>query len=138
MADIVNSASSEQQLDTYPLLGALVTPRAFAKVDSRPLQELFGLPTSSVCNVVFIAIDFENIDNIQRDLSQNLDSEVGLVVLDTRDFHSMSPAELILTYNFASGSSDYQERARKKFLFGESVTINQNNMLKSIESLIPP
>jgi hypothetical protein len=138
MADMVDSASSEHQVDTCPLLRVSVTPRAFAKVDSQPLQELFGLTASSVCDVVLIAINFENVANIQRDLSQNLDSEVGLAVLDTRDFGSMSSAGLISTYNFASGSSDYQERARKKFLFGESVAITQNNMLKSIEFLVPP
>lgn len=137
MADIVDSAPSEQA-DTRPLLGASVTPRAFADVDSRPLQQLLGLTTSSVCNIVFIAIDFENIANIQRDLSQNLDSEVGLAILDTRDFDSVPSTKLISTYNFASGSSDYQERARKKFLFGESIAIIQNNMLKSVKSLVPP
>jgi hypothetical protein len=137
MADIVDSAPSEQ-VDTRPLLGASVTPRAFAEVDSRPVQELLGLTTNSVCNFVFVAIDFENIANIQRDLSQNLDSEVGLAILDTRDFDSVPSTELISTYNFASGTSDYQERARKKFLFGESVAITQDNMLKSVKSLVPP
>ncbi len=118
MADVVDSALSEQQVDTCPPLGVSTTPRAFAKAGSRPLQELFGLTTRSVYNVVFIAIDFENIANIQKDLSQNLDSEVGIAVLDTGDFHSMSSAKLISIYNFALGCSDYQERARKKFLFG--------------------
>ena len=36
-------------------------------------------------NVVLIAIDFENISNIQRDLSQNLNGEVGLAILDASD-----------------------------------------------------
>jgi hypothetical protein len=85
---------------------------------------------------VFIAIDFENIPNIQKDLSQNLESEVGVAVLDTEDFPSRSSAELISTYNFASGSSKYQERARKRFLFGKSVAITQKDLLKSIESLV--
>jgi hypothetical protein len=137
MADIVDSTSSEKRVDTRPLLGASVTPRAIAKVDSRPLKELFGLTANSVCNVVFIAIDFENIANIRRDSSHNLDSQVGLAVLDTKDFHSIPSAELISTYNFASGSLDYQRKARKRFLFGESISISQDSMLKSIESLIP-
>src|SRR4051794_36783875 len=98
MADIVDSTSSEKRVDTRPLLGASVTPRAIAKVDSRPLKELFGLTANSVCNVVFIAIDFENIANIRRDSSHNLDSQVGLAVLDTKDFHSIPSAELISTY----------------------------------------
>ena len=49
----------------------------------------------------------------------------------------LSSAELISTYNFASGSLDYQDKDGKKFLFSESVAITQNNMLKSIESLVP-
>lgn len=70
-------------------------------------------------------------------MSQNLDSEVRLAILDTRDFDSMPSTKLISTYSFASGSSAYQERARKKFLFGEPVPITQNGMLK-IMSLVPP
>jgi hypothetical protein len=58
---------------------------------------------------------------------------VGIAILDTRDFNSVPSTELISTYNFASGSSDYQERARKRFRFGESVAITQNNMLKSVK-----
>jgi hypothetical protein len=120
-----------------PSIGSIDYPRAFVKADSRPLQELFGLAARSGCNVMFIAIDFENIANIQEDLSQNVNSEVGVAVLDAEDFYSVSSAELISTYNFASRCSDYQERARKRFLFGESVAITQNDILKSIESLIP-
>jgi len=100
MSDIIGSASSGQQVDTRPLLKASGTPRALAKVELRPFEELFGL-TSSVCNAVLIAIDFENIANIKKDLSQKLDSEIGLAVLDTREIHSVSSTELISTYNFA-------------------------------------
>jgi hypothetical protein len=66
-----------------------------------------------------------------------LDSEVGLVILDARDLDSMSSTKLIATYNFASGSLNYQERATKKFLFGETVALTQNDMLRSIRSLVP-
>ncbi|PQE32075.1 polynucleotidyl transferase protein [Rutstroemia sp. NJR-2017a WRK4] len=116
---------------------ASTTSRAFVKADSRPLQELFGLAAGSACSVVFIAIDFENIPNVQKDLSQNFESEVGVAVLDTEDLSSTSSTELISTYNFATGCSEYQKRARKRFLFGDSVAITQNNLLKSIESLVP-
>jgi len=136
MADIIDSAPNEE-INTRPLLGASGTPEAFAEVDSRPLQELYGLTTNLVCNIVFIAIDFENIANIKKDLSQNLDSEVGLAILDVREFDSVPSTELISTYNFASGSSDYQERARKTFLFGKSIAITQDDMLESVRSLLP-
>ena len=49
----------------------------------------------------------------------------------------ISSTKLIATYNFASGSLNYQERARKRFLFGETVALTQNDMLKSIRSLVP-
>ena len=78
MADIVDSALKEQQVDTRTPLGASTTPRAFAKADLRPVQELFGLTPTSTCNTVFIAIDFENIANIEEDLLHDLDCEVGL------------------------------------------------------------
>jgi hypothetical protein len=113
MATISNPSSSDQ-IDTRLLLGASRL-QAFPEVDSRSSQELFGLTSCSASNVVFIAIDFESIANIQIHLSRNLDSEVGLAVLDTTDFKfdSSVPAELISTYSFALGSSGYQERAEK-------------------------
>ena len=67
-----------------------------------------------------------------------MDSEVGPVILDTRDFDSVLSTKLILIYIFTSESSDYQERARERFLFGESVPITQNDIPKSIMSLMLP
>ena len=136
MTDIIEPALSKQ-IDIRPLLGGSVASHTVAEAESRSLQQLFGLGRTSACNVVFIAIDFENISNIQRDLSQNLDGEVGLAILDARDLDSISSTKLIATYNFASGSLNYQERARKKFLFRETVALTQNDMLKSIKSLVP-
>ena len=96
MANVVDSASSEK-LYTRPLLGASVTPRAFAEVDRRPLLELFGLTTGFNSNIVFVGIEFENFANIKTDLSQNLDSEVRLAILDTKDLDSVPSTELIST-----------------------------------------
>ena len=106
MADIIKPAQSKQ-IDICPLLGGSVAAHTIAEAESRSLQQLFDLSRTSACNVVFIAIDFENISNIQRDLSQNLDSEVGLAILDARDLDSISSTKLITTYNFASGSLNY-------------------------------
>ena len=136
MAGIIKPALSEQ-IDIRPLLAGSVATHTIAEAESRSLQQLFGLGRTSACNIVLIAIDFENISNIQRDLSQNLDSEVGLAILDARDLDSISSTKLIATYNFTSGSLNYQERARKKFLFGETVALTQNDMLKSIRFLVP-
>lgn len=97
MADIVQSATNTQS-DTSPVPGAVILP-AFTQLDSRLLHELFSRTNSSVGNPVFITIDF---DNIQRDLSQNSDSEVGLAILDIRDFDSIPSTKIISTYSFAS------------------------------------
>jgi hypothetical protein len=108
MATISNPSSSDQ-IDTRLLLGASRL-QAFPELDSRSLQELFGLTRCSASNVVFIAIDFESIANIQIHLSRNLDSEVGLAILVRTDFKFDS---FISTYDFALGSSGYQQRAEK-------------------------
>ena len=96
MANVVDSASSEK-LYTRPLPGASVTPWAFAEDDRRPLLEPFGLTTGFNSNIVFVGIDFENLANIKTDLSQNLDSEVRLAILDTKDLDSVPSTELIST-----------------------------------------
>lgn len=128
------------QIDTHLFPGASVSPQAVPEVDSWSLQEFFGLTSSSARDVVLITIDFANLANIKIDLLRNLDSEVGLAILNTKDINldSLSSAKLISTYSFASGSSDYQERAREKFLFGESVALTQNDMLERVKPLIPP
>ena len=66
-----------------------------------------------------------------------MDSEVGLAILDTRDLDRVPSTKLISTYNFASGSPGYQARASKKKLFRKSVAVTQDQMLQSIEALIP-
>lgn len=86
---------------------------------------------------MFIAIDLKNLANFQKDLSKYLESEIGVAVLDSKDLYSVPSAELISTYNFASGCPEYQQRARRKFLFGESVAITQTDMIQNIESLLP-
>ena len=106
------------------------------------LQDLLGVTrrrsiASTLCDAVLIAIDFENITSIKDDLSLNSCGEVGLAILDTTDLMSVGPEKLISTFNFASGSPKYQERASRRFLFVDSVAVGQKDMLRSIESLIP-
>ena len=60
------------------------------------LQEFLRLtlepPTSKgLDDVTFIAIDFEHLGNIKQQSAQDLDSQVGVVVLDTKDLISSPP-----------------------------------------------
>jgi hypothetical protein len=116
---------------------------AVAKNGLRILQHFLGLvadPTlPSSQDAVFIAIDFESLHNIKDDLSLDLDCQLGLAILDTRDFENVAALERIIsTHNFATGSSKYCDKASKKFLFGKSDRIHQMDMLRHINSLIPP
>lgn len=86
---------------------------------------------------MFVAIDFENIWNIEADLSSNLISQVGLATLDTREIGSSKPAKLISTYNFATGPTVYCPKVRKKFQFGQTSIISQEQMRTKIKSCIP-
>jgi hypothetical protein len=107
------------------------------------LQELLGLGPADLSDplgihdAVLIAIDFEQLGNIRQDDSLNLDSQVGLAILNVRDIMSLNPSEIISTFQFASGSPGYCERTSKKFLFGNCTSIKQKDMLNSIKSLIP-
>jgi hypothetical protein len=56
-----------------------------AKNGARLLQECLGLLDGhtrllGLEDVVLIAIDFENIENLKEDVSTNLDSQVGLAI----------------------------------------------------------
>ncbi len=104
------------------------------------LQQSLGLEPSESRgsdDIVFVAIDFENLRNLQQDLSQNQDSQVGIAILDTRDLISSPPRDAISTYNFVTGSPSYCAATAKKYLFGETITIHQRNILFNLDSLVP-
>ena len=69
-----------------------------------------------------------------------LDSEVGLANLDAKknfDFCTVLSTKLMLLYSFVfSRHFDYQEPARKVLVRGVSFVLSQNNVLKSITSLV--
>ena len=113
-----------------------------AKNDVQLLHTCFRFvpaPTSSegsFDDVVFIAIDFENPTRINRDSSQNLSCQAGVAILDTRNLVSSSPQTAISVFNFVVGSPSYYLKNKRKFHFGEAVTINRNEMSQNIEALI--
>jgi hypothetical protein len=119
----------------------MTQPPAIAKEGARLLQEYLGFvkhhSSPLALDVVFIAIDFENIENLKEDVSMNLDSQVGLAILDTKKLDSLPLHRAILVHNFSTGSSPYCAKASRKFLFGKSLTISRKSMLGHIESLIP-
>jgi hypothetical protein len=82
------------------------------------LQAFLGLTphpaiSDDLRDVIFVAIDFENLGNIKQDSAQNLDSQVGIAILDTRILASSQLEKTILTYSFATGSTRYCTAATK-------------------------
>ncbi|RYP08624.1 hypothetical protein DL764_001752 [Monosporascus ibericus] len=104
------------------------------------LLGLFGLSVNSLgqtnwSDAVLVAIDFENIGSTKDDLDLNF--QAGLAILDLSQASSCPSERLIKTYNVASGSSAYCDRAVKKFLFGKTKAVHKRDMLAQIESCIP-
>lgn len=88
--------------------------------------QILGLsdePHSSYHDPVLIAIDFEGISYIGKVSTRELDTQVGLAILDTRDVITLPRNKTISTYNFVTDSREYYHRARLKFLFGKPTHI---------------
>ena len=79
----------------------------------------------------------EYLSNLKQDSSQNLNSQVGVAILDSRDLISSSPQTAISTYNFVTGSPSYCAATTKEFLFDKTITIHQRDILSNLESLVP-
>jgi CRISPR/Cas system endoribonuclease Cas6 (RAMP superfamily) len=82
------------------------------------LHEIFRLADDSsrlsrLSDVILIAIDFENINNIKSGFSQTNNCEVGLANFDTKEINQLSPDSLISTFNFATGSPSYLAKVPK-------------------------
>lgn len=86
---------------------------------------------------IFISIDMEYLSNLKQDSSQNLNSQVGVAILDSRHLISSPPRTAISTYNFVTGSPSYCAATTKKFLFDKTVAIHQRDILSNLESLLP-
>ena len=103
-------------------------------------QESLGLKPSKspvLDKPVFIAIDLEYLSNFKQDSSQNLNSQVGVAILDSRSLISSPPQTAISTYNFVTGSTSYCAATAKKYLFDKTITIHQRDILFNLESFIP-
>ena len=65
---------------------------------------------------------FEHLRSIKQDSTQDLNSQVGLAVLDIKD-PVLSPPQIAISmykYSFVTGSPSYCANAAKKFLFGKT------------------
>ena len=104
------------------------------------LQESLGLKPSesqALDKPIFITIDLEYLSNLKQDSSQNLNSQVGVAILDSRDLISSPPQSAISTYHFVTGSPSYCAATTKKYLFDKTITIHRRDILSNLESLVP-
>ena len=111
------------------------------------LLEVLGLShsnsrSSTLNDVIIIAIDFEYIQTIKSGFAQKTDSQVGFAILDTKDLRQIQSevpeqTQLISTFNFVTGSSSYVTKVSNKFLFGKTITIPSSSMAHIIQSRIP-
>ncbi len=104
------------------------------------LQESLGLKPSEsqfLDKPVFIAIDLEYLSNLKQDSSQNLNSQVGIAILDSRNLISSPPRTAISTYNFVTGSPSYCAATTRNYLFSKTIIIQQRDILSNLESLVP-
>jgi hypothetical protein len=116
-------------------------PLAMTPKDISPLiYDCLGLVVSestSLHDAVLISVDFENINDLASPTqSKTASRQMGVAILDTRELQA-SFCDIIATYNFASGPSQYLTAARGKFIFGETITVKQQDLIASLQSLIP-
>lgn len=99
------------------------------------------LPNTSMKDVVFLSFDTENIRPGELPLVKQF--QAGISTLDTRDLQdllsSRSPVttqenNLLRTQNFCVGPSEYCSKATRRFLFGQSETVNPDEIKEKIES----
>lgn len=134
--DRPNSPNKVQSTDE--LLGSNEAPK-ISRNNLQALLWVLGLSTPLPrCESVLVGIDFENISNIKDD-PVGRDYQVGLAVLDLKHLASSAtpPQKLISTYNFVTGSSKYCQKAKRKYLFGETLIVSHANMLANIQNCIP-
>lgn len=109
-----------QTVEHHPPSGSYRRP-TIAKTSLQNLIRLLGILSGSRQNdagdAILVAIDFENTSNITDDLSRNLESQVGIATVDTRDIWTQRPDRLIKTFNYATGSQSYTQKASRRFLF---------------------
>lgn len=95
-----------------------------ATADLLQLQNYLGLvaPSPVKEDTVFIAVDVENGQNILRETPRlDLRAQIGIAVLDTRDFHHhpLQLEDLISTQELVMGAPVYLHNDQHSFIFGD-------------------
>lgn len=101
------------------------------------LQKCLGFIGDGPRDMVFIAIDFEHLENIQSNPCQDLDYQVGIAILDTRRLISNDLEDTIQTYNLVTGSPSYCAYTARRFLFGKTIQIDRADLISDLNMLIP-
>jgi len=105
--------------------------------DVLQLQLCLGLSSlhkdSKCTDVLFIAIDFENLHRFAASFSDpNYKGQLGISIFDTRDEH---PA--LKTYDYSTGTdSNYHCRARNRYLFGRTEEKKQWEFAEILEGFM--
>ena len=101
------------------------------------LQKYLGLTDlpidSQINDVVFTAVDFEDIMNCFRKRGK---CQAGIAILDTRDFVSQVQTPGISTFNFVVGPAPYYKCCNRRFLFGKTLKIENKDIRQNLEALI--
>ncbi|KAL2213990.1 hypothetical protein CC79DRAFT_1362770 [Sarocladium strictum] len=107
------------------------------------LHAILGLGSTgpaSAHDAVTISIDFENIEGLATPATNKPPSgQMGLAILDTRDLYASSgdDNDIIASHNFAFGPPEYLATAQKRFIFGDTSVVKQENLAMSLQSLVP-
>jgi hypothetical protein len=125
------SVYQDEQLLQYFLGLPVNQPLALSK-------ECRELPNTSMKDVVFLSLDTENISAGQIPLATQF--QVGISILDTRAIQnplvSIQEDNLLRTQNYCVGPTGYCSKAARRFLFGQSETVNPDQIKEKIESLV--
>lgn len=102
--------------------------------------QILGLsdePHSSYHDPVLIAIDIEGISAIGKVSTRELNTQVGLAILDITNVITLPRKRTVSTYNFVTGSREYYHKAQLRFLFGKPTHILIQDMFTNIQRCIP-
>lgn len=110
-----------------------------ALCDFLKLGDGFPKSAESPTDGVIVAIDFENVNAIKRGFCKSdANTQMGIAKLDMRELSSKPlSSQPIITFNYATGSLEYNNEASSNFLFGESVLCEPSKLICHVYSAIP-
>lgn len=112
-------------------------PRGNSAGKNQLQQILQHLLIPSTSEIIYIAFEFEHVENLLDNFQNSSDSQIGISILDTLKITPESTDPVLTTYNFITGSPEYHEKTAGKFRFGVSKFIPTSSILESIKECIP-